>query len=353
VAINDTDMPSEREAGERRRDKPDPFIGRHIGNCEITEKLSEGGSADIYLAYNERLRMRRVVKVLKPALVNNEEFFMRFSREAQLTARMDHPNILRVFDTGQVERCFYIEMEYLTGQTLRSLLEARGGSLPEREALAIALQVAAALEYAHRVEVESADGEKIRGIVHRDIKPENIMVTPEKTVKLMDFGAAKPLNVQSMTAAGTIVGTFHYMSPEQLEGEKLSFTSDFFSLGIVLYEMLAGRNPFDDESLSKLVGNIKGGKHRRLREVRPSVTRQTERLVERLLARNPHRRPSTAEEIRTELELQLAFSTLWGGRAALPFARRRTVALALLLSMAALACSLAALLKSFNIKLLP
>jgi serine/threonine-protein kinase len=328
--------------------KPDPFVGSTVGNSEIVERISEGGSADIYLAYNAQLRLHRVVKILKPSLMDNEEFFKRFSQEAQLMARLDHPNILRVFDSGFVQRGFYIEMEHIAGQTLRALLEA-SRSLSEREALSIALQVASALEYAHSVQLESPRGEKIRGILHRDLKPENIMITPEKNAKLMDFGAAKPLNVQSMTAAGTIVGTFHYMSPEQLEGEKLSFTSDFFSLGIVLYEMLTGRNPFDDENLSKVVSNIKSGRYTRVRALKPSVSRDTERLVDRLLARNPHRRPTSAAEIRSELELRLAATTLWGGRAALPFARRRTVALALFLSLAALAVSVVALLRAFGL----
>ncbi|HLV32595.1 MAG TPA: serine/threonine-protein kinase, partial [Chitinispirillaceae bacterium] len=223
--------------------QPDPFIGKKIGNCEILEKINEGGTAFIYRAHNVHFGLERVVKILKPSLIDDKEFFIRFQQEAQLVARFDHPNILRVFDAGQVGGYFYIEMEHITGKTLREYIQTNV-KISEREILSIAVQIVNALQYAHNVCFQGPQNEEIHGILHRDIKPENIMLTPGKFVKLMDFGAAKPLNITSNTMQGMIVGTFHYMSPEQLAGEKLDVRSDFFSLGIVLYELATGQRPF-------------------------------------------------------------------------------------------------------------
>ena len=153
----------------------DPFVGTTIGNCQIIEKINEGGTAFIYKAHNIPFDLDRVVKILKPSLKDEEDFFIRFRQEAQLTARLDHPNILRLFDTGEVNGYFYMEMEYITGQTLREYM-ITNPKISERDILSIALQVSRALEYAHNVEISGPSGEVIHGILHRDIKPENIML---------------------------------------------------------------------------------------------------------------------------------------------------------------------------------
>ena len=174
----------------------DPFIGKTIGNCSILEKINEGGTALIYKAHNTPFDLDRVIKILKPSLIDDEDFFQRFRQEAQLTARLDHPNVLRVFDTGEVGGYFYIEMEYITGQTLREYMVANP-KLGERDILSMASQIVKALQYAHSVQISTPSGETIHGILHRDIKPENIMITGGKLIKLMDFGAAKPLSITS------------------------------------------------------------------------------------------------------------------------------------------------------------
>ncbi|HEX7510125.1 MAG TPA: protein kinase [Chitinivibrionales bacterium] len=329
------------------RTSVDPFIGKTIGNCQIIEKINEGGTAHIYKAHNIPFDLDRVIKVLKPSLSDEEDFFQRFRQEAQLTARLDHPNILRIFDTGEVDGYFYIEMEYITGQTLR---EYMGGNpkIGERDVLSIGLQVVKALEYAHSVKMTGPSGETIHGILHRDIKPENIMITQGKLVKLMDFGAAKPLNITSNTMQGMIVGTFHYMSPEQLAGGKLDVRSDFFSLGIVLYELLAGQKPFMAENLTGLIQKINECKYIGIRKLRPSILPNTEELIDKLLAKNPNHRPITEKDIIEELDVCLQTYSSWGlGRKVrIPFSFKRSFgAIALVVSLLSLVVSLTALLR--------
>ncbi|HUI91483.1 MAG TPA: protein kinase [Chitinivibrionales bacterium] len=331
---------------------PDQFIGAAIGNCRVIEKINEGGTAFIYKAHNIPFDLDRVVKVLKPSLADEEDFFARFRQEAQLTARLDHPNILRVFDTGEVGGHFYIEMEYLAGQTLRDYMRANP-KISEREVLNIALQVARALDYAHHAEISGPSGEVIHGILHRDIKPENIMITPAKQVKLMDFGAAKPLSITSSTMQGMIVGTFHYMSPEQLAGGALDIRSDFFSLGIVMYELVTGRKPFTGENLTALIKKISECNYTPVNKVRPSVSSLTEELIDKLLSKNADHRPGTAHEIIDDLQASLQSLTNWGigRRLMVPFSFRRSFsAIAFVLSLAALILSLVALRRMHTIE---
>ncbi|MBN1127795.1 MAG: protein kinase [Chitinispirillaceae bacterium] len=316
----------------------DPFIGKQIGNCQILERMNEGGTAFIYRAHNSRFDLDRVVKILKPSLVEEEDFFLRFKQEAQLVARFDHPNIMRVYDTGQVGGYFFIEMEYLQGQTLREYI-VRNPRINERELLSIASQIASALSYAHQVKFTGPNNEDILGILHRDIKPENIMITPGKLIKLMDFGAARPLNISSHTMQGMIVGTFHYMSPEQISGTTLDCRSDFFSLGIVLYEMATGQKPFSAENLTDLINAIKETSYTRVRKLRPSISPLTEELIDRLLSRDRNHRPSTAKEIAESISHCINSYTSFGTspKVTIPFSFRRHFAtVSLVFSIAAL-----------------
>ena len=310
----------------------DPFLGQMAGNCKILEKINEGGSALIYRAHNVNFGLDRVIKILKPALAEDEDNFDRFKQEAQLTARLDHPNILRVFDTGEIGKQFYIEMEFVEGQSLRSYL---GSHLRVREAdiLGLASQIAGALEYAHTAPIKTAAGDLIHGILHRDIKPENIMITGAGAVKLMDFGAAKPMSVNTRTMQGTVVGTPHYMSPEQINGDPLDARSDFFSLGVLLYELCTGRRPFEADNLASLLWKIDACRFERVRKLRPSISPLTEELIEKLLSKNPEHRPASAGEIQETLQVSLRAFRAWGSGAAMriPYSWRRaypTIALA-------------------------
>ncbi|HKP96056.1 MAG TPA: serine/threonine-protein kinase [Fibrobacteria bacterium] len=319
----------------------DPFLGRMIGHCKILEKINEGGSALIYRAHNLTFNLDRVIKILKPALAEDEDNFERFKQEAQLTARLDHPNILRVFDTGEIGKQFYIEMEYVEGQSLRAYLASRI-RVREADILGLASQIAGALEYAHNVQIKNSNGESIQGILHRDIKPENIMITGNGAVKLMDFGAAKPMSVNTRTMQGTVVGTPHYMSPEQINGDALDARSDFFSLGVLLYELCTGRRPFEADNLASLLWKIDACKFERVRKLREAISPLTEELIEKLLAKNPDFRPANAAEIQESLQVSLRAFRVWGsgGTARIPFSFRRAFpTLALAVSLLALCLS--------------
>jgi serine/threonine protein kinase len=335
--------------------QPDQFIGKTIGNCEIVKRINEGGTALIYQAHNTRFDLKRVVKILKPAFTEEEEYFIRFRQEAQLVARFDHPNILRVYDTGQVGGFFYIEMEYIEGQTLREYIRANP-KISEREILSIAEQMADALDYAHSVHIQGGGNDDIHGILHRDIKPENIMLTANKTVKLMDFGAAKPLNITSNTMQGMIVGTFHYMSPEQISDQTLDVRSDFFSLGIVMYELATGVRPFSATTLTELIERIRTCKFTRVRQLRKTISPLTEELIDRLLSRSRDHRPASAKEIRESVKHCIHSYENWGTgkRVFVPFSIKRhfsTVALAA--ALIAMVFSAIALYRSFFIDLSP
>ena len=339
----------------RASSQSDQFIGKTIGNCEIIRRMNEGGTALIYQAHNIRFDLNRVVKILKPAFTEDEEYFIRFKQEAQLVARFDHPNILRVYDTGQVGGFFYIEMEYIEGQTLRDYIRTNP-KITEREILSIAAQLASALEYAHKVHIQSGGSGEIHGILHRDIKPENIMLTNSKLVKLMDFGAAKPLNITSNTMQGMIVGTFHYMSPEQISDQPLDARSDFFSLGIVLYELATGVRPFSATTLTELIERVRTCKYTRVRQLRKTISPLTEELIDRLLSRTPDHRPSSAKEISDAVQHCIHSYETWGTgkRVFIPFSMKRHFGtLALFFSFMAMAASSVALYRSFFVDLKP
>lgn len=331
----------------------DPFVGKTIGNCEIIEKLNEGGTSLIYRAHNKHFDIDRVVKILKPSLAGEDTNNERFKQEAQLIARFDHPHILRVYDTGEVGGYFFIEMEHLNGQTLREYISANP-RISEQEVLSFASQLVSALQYAHSIKIQPPGAQEIHGILHRDIKPENVMITNGKFLKLMDFGAAKALNITSNTMQGMIVGTFHYMSPEQITGNSLDARSDFFSLGILLYEMLTGLRPFTSDNLSDLISKIKKCKYPRVRVVRKSISPLTEELIDRLLSRDPAHRPSSAAEIAEIIQHCMRSYANWGPakKVLIPYSiRRQFSSFALVFSVIALLLSGYSLIKSFDIKI--
>src|SRR4249919_1193738 len=201
----------------------------------IVRKLGSGGMADVYLAEDQELGRPVALKLLDDRHASDEQFVERFRREAKNAAGLNHPNIVSIFDRGRAEGTYYIAMEYLEGRTLKELL-VRNGPTPVPIAIDYARQILGALAFAHR-----------NGIVHRDIKPHNIVVRKDGRLKVTDFGIARS-GASQMTEVGSIVGTAQYLSPEQARGEVVGPPSDLYSVGVVLYEMLTGRVPFDGDS---------------------------------------------------------------------------------------------------------
>ena len=211
--------------------------GRIIGNrYEIIEKAGSGGMATVYKARDTILNRYVAVKVLRDEFTTDEEFIKRFNTEAQSAARLTHPNIVSVFDVGQEYNIYYIVMELIQGKTLKQIISEEG-ALPWKWTVNIAIQICSALEMAHK-----------NGIVHRDIKPHNITITEDGIAKVTDFGIAKAVSNSTITAFGTTLGSVHYFSPEHARGGYTDAKSDLYSLGIVMYEMITGKVPFDADT---------------------------------------------------------------------------------------------------------
>ena len=284
------------------------MIGKTLGHYQITEKLGEGGMGEVFLARDTSLHRRVALKLLPSEMQQDESAHKRFVREAQSAAALDHPNICTIHEVGQDEGRDFIVMEYVDGQTLKDRL-ARG-ELPHAESLQIAIEVAEGLAEAHE-----------NGIIHRDLKPGNIMLTRKGHAKIMDFGLAKQLTlpdwietradtVSAVTSEGTAVGTLAYMSPEQLRGEMLDTRSDIFSLGILFYEMFGREHPFRAATPIATCGRVLHEAARPLRQLNPKVDQEVERLVARMLAKDPASRPGDAGELLTELRTLLRSRSL-------------------------------------------
>jgi eukaryotic-like serine/threonine-protein kinase len=233
--------------------------------------------ATVELAVDAQLGRRVAIKRPSEALTGDEVFRERFVREARVAAQLSHPNIVAVYDVGEEDGVPYIVMEYVEGETLHELM-AREGPLDPERAVDIVLQVCAGLEHAHGT-----------GLVHRDIKPQNLLVRADDTVKIADFGIARPLQATQLTEAGTVLGTAAYLAPEQALGEQVTAAADIYSLGAVSYELLSGRPPYEFNSLPELVTKERG-------QPPPiaSVSPEIQHVIVRCLAVDPAERPPSA-----------------------------------------------------------
>jgi serine/threonine-protein kinase len=259
------------------------------GRFELQALLGSGGMAAVYRAWDRQRQRPCAVKVLADVLARDPEVRRRFRHEAASARTLSHPRIVAIYDWGQDGLRQFIAMEYVGGGTLRERLQ-RDGRMSEAEALRIAAEVADALAYAHE-----------RQVVHRDIKPHNILLTDDGHVKVADFGIALTLDGTSLTRTGTVMGSAPYVSPEQVRGETAGPASDLYALGIVLYEMLAGRTPFSGEAPLAVAYKHLHERPRSLRGARVEVSPATAALVDRLLAKAPHKRFSRASELAAEL----------------------------------------------------
>jgi eukaryotic-like serine/threonine-protein kinase len=258
------------------------------GRYRILRKLGTGGMANVYLAEDEVLGRRVAIKILNDRHAGDDQFVERFRREAKNAASLSHPNIVSIYDRGEAEGTYYIAMEYLDGRSLKELIVARGPA-PIHLAVDYARQILAAIRFAHR-----------HGIVHRDIKPHNVLVDGEGRLKVTDFGIARA-GVSQMTEAGSIIGTAQYLSPEQAKGASVDQTSDLYSVGVVLYELLTGVVPFSGDTPVEIAMKHLSTVPEPPSAKRADVPRDLDMVVMRALAKDPSERYQSAEEMDADL----------------------------------------------------
>jgi serine/threonine protein kinase len=276
--------------------------GIKLGPYEIQSQLGAGGMGEVYKARDTRLDRTVAIKVLPSHLSDDPELKQRFGREARAVSNLNHPHICTLHDIGEQDGTDFIVMEYLEGETLADRLKK--GALPTDQVLRYGAEIADALDKAHR-----------QGVVHRDLKPGNIMLT-KSGAKLSDFGLAKlrqpdseagGLSVlatqdQDLTGAGTIMGTFQYMAPEQLEGKDTDQRTDIFAFGAVLYEMTTGKKAFEGESQASLISAIMSSEPKAISELQPMTPPVLEHVVKRCLAKDPEERWGDAHDVMLELK---------------------------------------------------
>jgi len=257
------------------------------GRYRILRKLGSGGMANVYLAEDEDLGRRVAIKILNDRYANDELFIERFRREAKSAAALSHPNIVSIYDRGEAEGTYYIAMEVIEGRSLKELILTRG-PLPIGQAIAFTFEILDALRFAHR-----------HGIIHRDVKPHNILIGGER-LKVTDFGIARA-GASQMTEAGSIMGTAQYLSPEQARGAPVTASSDLYSVGIVLYEMLTGKVPFSGDSAIEIAMKHLNELPKPPSKIRHEIPEDLDHVVLRALAKAPEDRYQTAEEFAEDL----------------------------------------------------
>src|SRR3989441_2330120 len=274
--------------------------GTKLGRYEIRSKVGEGGMGEVYLAEDTQLGRRVAIKLLPPETLSDEQARMRLVREAQAAAKLDHPNICAIYEVGEEVGRSFIAMQYVEGETLDARMKRK--PLDLAESLAISAQVADALAEAHA-----------HGIIHRDIKPSNIIIAARGQAKVMDFGLAKveqesgrigtEAETQTMlTAPNMILGTVPYMSPEQVKGEKLDARTDIFSFGVILYEMLCGRQPFASESAAATASAILTHEPAPLARYCADAPEELQRIIRKSLEKDREQRYQSARELSIDLK---------------------------------------------------
>lgn len=265
----------------------------------ILELLGEGGMAFVFKAKDEQLERNVAIKTLKPIYISDSNFVSRFKREAQTAANLNHPNIVQIFDWGVEENEPYFVMEYVEGTTLSSVL-AKNKRVNISDALYIGSQVSAALHEAHE-----------NNLVHRDIKPGNIMITPGGKIKVTDFGIVSIQDEDSdITKSGTILGTANYISPEQAQGLPVSKQSDLYSLGVVLYELISGKTPFDGDTPISIATKHLTEKPKPISELINDIPTGVEKIILKLLNKKQINRYKSAEDLRAALNQQKSYLQL-------------------------------------------
>ena len=286
--------------------------GARLGPYEILSALGEGGMGEVYRARDTRLERIVAIKVLTTALAGDPQLRERFEREARAISSLNHPHICTLFDVGHQDGVDFLVLEYLDGETLASRVSRGGTAVDPNEALTIAIDICGALDTAHRA-----------GIVHRDLKPANVMLT-KAGAKLLDFGIAKsatpavaasglsmlPTTPPNLTVQGTILGTFQYMAPEQIEGLEADARTDVFAFGALLFEMLTGRPAFEGKTRASLLGAILKDEPPPVSHVRPLAPAALDRIISTCLAKDPDDRYQSARDLRRDLQWVVSGSSV-------------------------------------------
>ena len=257
---------------------------------EVRKLIGEGGMANVYLGYDIILERDVAIKVLRGDLSDDEKFVRRFRREAQNASLLNHPNIVQIYDVGEDDGNFYIVMEYIKGQTLKQLIKKRG-KLSVPETIDIVTQLTDGLAHAHD-----------SYIIHRDIKPQNIMILDDGMVKITDFGIAMALNASDLTQTNSVMGSVHYLPPEQASGKGSTIKSDIYSLGIMMYEMLAGTMPFRGETAVEIAMKHLKNPMPSIKKVNPSVPQSLENIILKATAKNTKNRYNNVRELYDDLK---------------------------------------------------
>src|SRR5712671_1521460 len=277
--------------------------GTKLGRYEIRSKIGEGGMGEVYLAQDTRLDRKVALKILPADLAANHDRMRRFVQEAKAASALNHPNIITIYEIDETESGHFIATEFIDGETLRERI--RKASIKPGEVLDVAVQIAGALSAAHAA-----------GIVHRDVKPENVMIRTDGIVKVLDFGLAKltspasldsvdaeaPTRANIKTDPGMVMGTTAYMSPEQARGLAVDARTDIFSLGVVIYELVAGRPPFGGTTRSDLIAALLEREPPPLARFAPEVPAELERIVMKALTKDPDERFQTAKDLLIDLK---------------------------------------------------
>src|SRR6185436_6931495 len=260
----------------------------------VEQVIGRGGMGVVYKATDTQLDEIVAIKTLPgDVMQRSQEDLERFKREIRLARKITHRNVLRTYDYGEAEGVYFISMEFVRGYTLSELLdEASNRQMAARATVGVSRQICRGLQVAHE-----------QGIIHRDIKPQNVLINHKGEVKLMDFGIARMAEApEAMTQAGLIIGTPHYMSPEQVQGRQLDPRSDIYSMGVMLYEMLAGRRPFESSSLTGVLTAHITEKAKPLIDLRPDIGREVNAIVMKCLAKDPKERYTDAGALLADLE---------------------------------------------------
>jgi eukaryotic-like serine/threonine-protein kinase len=264
------------------------------GRYELEELVGTGGMSSVYRAHDRLLERDVALKILHQSHLADEETIERFRREARSVAQLSHPCIVTVIDRGEDDDRQFIVFEYIAGENLKQVIERRG-PLPVREALELAIQVGRALAFAHAA-----------GLVHRDVKPQNVLLNGDDGVKVTDFGIARTLDVEGVTQTGTVLGTSNYIAPEQASGKPVDAQTDVYSLGVVLFELLTGRVPFEGETFVAVAMRHVTEPPPHVLDLRPDVPARVANAVDRALEKDPQERFPTMAAFVDELDVCLA-----------------------------------------------